>query len=140
MVRLARSRLLSPGAIPPLVAGTVLAYLIHTAAWISYQVQGGRSWPRWLELTYVTGLVVWVTAFIVTLLVRSRLRRASNQPVLGDERTSAVLMRAHQAALVVVVLAQVPFFVVAIPAPALAQLTVTTAVVALFSSYAWLDR
>jgi hypothetical protein len=34
----------------------------------------------------------------------------------------------------------VPFFFFDVPAQALAQLTVTTAVVALFSSYAWLDR
>jgi hypothetical protein len=136
----AHRRLLSPAAIPPLVALTVVAYAIHTAAWISHQVQGTGMWPRWLELIYITGLVVWVTGFTVTLWVRSRLRRALIQPVLGDERTSAVFLRAHQAALVVVLLAQVPFFVISVPAQALAQLTVTTAIVALFAAYAWLDR
>jgi len=132
--------LTSPGAITGLVATAVLAYAVHTAAWISHQLNGGTAWPRWLELTYVATLVVWVTAFVLALFARSRLRKAAGRPILGDERTAAVFMRAHQVALVVVLLAQVPFFVVPIPAQALAQLTVTTAIVVLFAAYAWLDR
>ena len=130
----------SPAVITGLVATAVLAYAVHTAAWISHQLDGGTAWPRWLELTYLTTLVVWVTAFVLALLVRSRLRKAAGRPILGDERTATVFMRAHQVALVVVLLAQVPFFVVPIPTQALAQLTVTTAVVVLFAAYAWLDR
>jgi hypothetical protein len=37
-------------------------------------------------------------------------------------------------------LAQIPFFYLAVPAQVLAQITVTTAVTALFASFAWLDR
>ena len=135
-----RSLVISPRSITPLIVVTVVGYAIHTAAWISHQVRGGGNWPRWLELVYLIAMLVWVTAFVLTLVARSRLRRAGNRPVLADERTAAVMMRAHQTALVVVLIAQVPFFVVPVPAQALAQLTVTTAIVALFSSYAWLDR
>ena len=130
----------SPVAVTGLVATAVAAYAVHTAAWISHQLSGATAWPRWLELTYLTTLLVWVTAFVLALVARSRLRRAAGRPILGDERTAAVFLRAHQVAMVIVLVMQVPFFVVPIPAPALAQLTVTTAVVALFAVYAWLDR
>ena len=96
--------------------------------------------PRWLELTYLITLFVWVTAFVLAKVARLRLRKAEGRPILGDERTAAMFMRAHQVALLVVLLIQVPFFVVPIPTPALAQLTVTTAIVVLFATYAWLDR
>jgi hypothetical protein len=132
--------LTSPRAVTGLVATAVLAYAVHTATWVFHQLDGGTPWPRGLELTYLTTLLVWVTAFVLALVARSRIRRAAGRPILGDERTAAVFMQAHQVALLVVVLAQVPFFVVTIPTPALAQLTVTTAVVVLFAAYAWLDR
>ena len=135
-----RFLLFSPAAITPLVAVTVTAYAIHTAAWIAFQARGGAAWPRWLELTHLTALLVWVTAFGLTLVAHARARKAFDRRVLGDERTATLLLRAHQVALVVVMLAQVPFFLIAIPTPALAQLTVTTAVVVLYSAYAWLDR
>lgn len=135
-----RLALTSPAAVTGLVATAVIAYAVHTAAWISHQIGGAAAWPRWLELTYLTTLLVWVTAFALALYARSQLRRAAGRPALGDERTAAVLMRAHQVALVAVLLTQVPFFVVSIPTPALAQLTVTTAIVVLFAAYAWLDR
>lgn len=140
MTSQARPTLISPGAVIGLVGTSVVAYAIHTASWIAHQIDGGTAWPRWLELTYLTTLLVWVTAFALALFARSRLRKEAGRPVLGDERTASVFMRAHQVALVVVLLTQVPFFVVHIPTQALAQLTVTTAVVALFAAYAWLDR
>ena len=135
-----RLLLMSPAAVTGSVATAVVAYAVHTAAWIAHQISGAAAWPRWLELTYLATLLVWVGAFALALFTRSRLRKAAGRPILGDERTAAVYMRAHQVALLVVVLTQVPFFVVSIPTQALAQLTVTTAIVALFAAYAWLDR
>lgn len=135
-----RLSLTSPAAITGLVATAVVAYAVHAAAWIAHQIGGAAEWPRWLELTYLTALLVWLLAFALALYARSRLRMAAGRPILGDERTAAVFMRAHQVALLVVVLTQVPFFVVSIPTQALAQLTVTTAIVVLFATYAWLDR
>ena len=132
--------LTSPAALTALVATAVLAYAVHAAAWITHQIGGAEDWPRWLELTYLTALLVWVGAFALALYARSRLRKAAGRPILGDERTAAVFLRAHQVSLLVVVLTQVPFFVVTIPTQALAQLTVTTAIVVLFAAYAWLDR
>jgi hypothetical protein len=130
----------SPAALTGLVATAVVAYAVHTAAWITHQIGGAAAWPRWLELTYLITLFVWVGAFGLALYTRSRLRKAAGRPILGDERTHALYLRAHQVALLVVVLMQVPFFVVTIPTQALAQLTVTTALVVLFAAYAWLDR
>ncbi len=130
----------SPSLVPGLVATAAVAYAVHTAAWILHQLEGGATWPRWLELTYPSTLVVWVGALLLTRVIRSRLRKAAGRAVLGDERTAVLFTRAHQVALVVVVLVQIPFFVLSIPAQALAQLTITTAIVALFVAYTWLDR
>jgi hypothetical protein len=122
-----------------LVAVTVVAYAVLTISWIVHEVNGG-AWARWLELTYLVGLIVWLGGFALTLVVRKWLRQAEPRTVIGDERTGALFLRAHQLSLVTVVLAQVPFFFIAVPAQVLAQFTVTTAVVSLFAMYAWLDR
>ena len=131
--------LVTPAAVIGLVAITVIAYAIHTTSWIVHEIQGG-VWPRPLELTYVVTLIVWISALGLTHVARRRLRRVSPSVVVGDERTGTLFLQAHQLALVVVVLAQIPFFFIDVPARVLAQLTVTTGVVALFASYAWLDR
>jgi hypothetical protein len=133
------NRILTPAGLAASIALTVTAYAVHTLSWVAHEIQGG-AWPRWLELTYLGGLVVWVSGFLLTLLARSRMRRASRSRPVGDERTDALFIRAHQIALVVVLLAQAPFFFLTVPVQVLAQLTVTTGVVALFGSYAWLDR
>jgi uncharacterized membrane protein len=121
------------------IAVTVLAYAIYTFSWIAHEIQGG-AWVRWLELTYLVALIVWVTGFALVFVVRRRLRQDAPRTIIGDERTGQLFMRAHQVALIVVVLAQIPFFFLAIPTQVLAQFTIATAVIALFASYAWLDR
>jgi hypothetical protein len=121
-----------------LIATTVIAYAVQSVSWVVHEVRGG-AWARWLELTYLTALVVWLGSFLVVLLVRKRLSRRSREP-LSDERTAELFLRAHRVALIVVLLAQIPFFFVQVPANVVAQVTATTAVVALFASYAWLDR
>jgi hypothetical protein len=135
-----RTALASPSALTGLIATAVVAYAIHSSSWIAHQIDGGTAWPRWLELLYLATFVVWVAAFVLALVAKSQLRRTTPRPIVDDERTAAVFMRAHQAALVVVVLAQVPFFFITVPAHVLAQLTVTTSVVVLFATYAWMDR
>ena len=132
-------RIVTPSALVGIIAITVVAYAVHTTSWIVHEIQGG-GWARSLELTYLAALIVWVTGFILTLVARSHLRRASPRAIIGDERSGALFLRAHQLALVVVVVAQIPFFFVVVPTHVLAQLTVTTAVVSLFAGYAWLDR
>jgi len=129
--------ILSPATLVGLVVITVVAYLVHTMSWILHEIQGG-AWHPWLEMAYLAGFIVWVSGFVLLLVGRRVLRRTP--AILGDERTSLLFLRAHQVSLIVVLCAQVPFFFFDVPARALAQLTVTTAVVALFSSYAWLDR
>ncbi len=132
-------RLFGPSMLIGIIAITVVAYAIHTASWIAHEVQGG-DWVRWIELIYVVTLIVWVIGFALALGAWKHLRRTSRRATVGDERTNLLLLRAHQQALVVVLLAQIPFFFLEVPAHALAQLTVTTAVVSLFGSYVWLDR
>jgi hypothetical protein len=121
------------------IAITVIAYAIHTVSWIVHELQGGE-WVRWLELTYLIALIAWLGGFAVVFIVRRRLRRSVPRATISDERTNLIFLRAHQVAVVTVMLAQIPFFYLAVPAQVLAQITVTTAVTALFASFAWLDR
>lgn len=133
------NRLFGPSMLIGIIATTVIAYAIHTTSWIAHEVQGG-DWVRWIELTYVATLIIWVTGFALALMAWKHLRKTSPRANVGDERTNLLLLRAHQQALVIVLLAQIPFFFFEVPAHVLAQLTVTTAVVSLFGSYVWLDR
>lgn len=114
----------------------IAAFATHNVAWIAHELGGADAWPRALELVYLISLMVWVPAFLLVLYGK----RALRSQVLEDERSSALFARAHMAALVIVIVAQIPFFFVAVPSHVLAQVTVTTAIVALFGAYAWLDR
>jgi hypothetical protein len=121
-------------------AVALVAYLIHTGAWIAHELSGAAVWPRTLEAVYLVSLLLWVPGLLATLWMKRAIRRDSPEIVLGDERSAALFARAHMVALVVVLLVQLPFFVVEIPSRVLAQVTVTTCVIALFGTYAWLDR
>jgi hypothetical protein len=121
-------------------AVSLVAYLIHNGAWIAHELSGAAAWPRALERVYLVSLVLWVPGLLATLWMKRASRRQSPGIVLRDERSDAQFARAHMIALVIVLLVQLPFFVVDIPSRVLAQVTVTTCVIALFGTYAWLER
>ena len=120
-----------------LTAVAVIAYAAHSTAWIARQMAGGTTWPPLLETTYVSALVLWIGALSAIHLGRAHRRRTVPTAVLQDERTRFQFMEAHRTALVIVLLAQVPFFLLDVPTRALAQFTVTTSIVALAVAYAW---
>jgi hypothetical protein len=123
-----------------LTAVALVAYAAHSAAWIGREINGGTTWPPLLESAYVGALVLWIGALLVIQVGRLHRRRTVPAAVLQDERTRLQFIEAHRTALVVVLLAQVPFFVLDVPTRVLAQFTVTTSVVALAAAYAWHDR
>jgi hypothetical protein len=117
-------------------------YVVHTAALVTYELMGAQDWPRVLELIYLVSLLIWVPAFTLALWGRAQARREVPGVIGGEARTNLLFARAHAVALVVVLVLQLPFifFGLDIPAKALAQITVTTCVMALFGAYAWLNR
>lgn len=130
------SRLIS--FFPVLVGFTVVAYLVYTGSWVVHNVRGG-AWSGWLERIYLAAFVAWVICLAATLWAKRRIKSDAYRGV-ADERTAELMLRAHRIALVVILLIQLPFFFFTVPSAAMAQFTVTTGVVALFVSYAWLDR
>lgn len=118
----------------------VVAYAAHSVAWMGHEIAGGSAWPRALEIAYVSTLMLWVGALIVMHVGRAHRRRTVPAVVLQDERTRLHFVEAHRTALVVIVMAQLPFFLLDVPTRVLAQFTVTTSVVALAAAYAWHDR
>jgi hypothetical protein len=129
----------TPAILSALTVTAIAAYGLHSVAWIAHEVEGG-PWRRWLELVYLVTLFVWVPAFVTALFGKARLQKSTPRVVVEDERTGIVFAQAHQVALVVVLCMQIPFFFITVPTNVLAQVTVTTCVVALFASYAWFDR
>ena len=123
---------------PALVGITVVAYLIYTGSWVVHNVRGGE-WSGWLERIYLAAFFAWVICLAATLWAKRRIKADAYRGV-ADERTAELMLRAHRIALVVILFVQIPFFFIAVPSAAMAQITVTTGVVALFVSYAWLDR
>jgi hypothetical protein len=134
-----RSTIFTPAILSALTATAIVAYAVHSTAWIAHEVEGG-PWRRWLELIYLVSLFVWMPAFVIALFGKARLQKTTPPIVIEDERTGIVFAHAHQVALVIVLCVQIPFFFITVPTNVLAQLTVTTCVVALFASYAWFDR
>ena len=134
-----RSTVFTPAILSALTATAILAYAVHSTAWMVHEIEGG-PWRRWLELIYLISLVVWVPAFVIALFGKARVQKTTPRVVVEDERTGIVFAQAHQVALVIVLCMQIPFFFIEVPTNVLAQLTVTTCVVALFASYAWFDR
>jgi hypothetical protein len=122
-----------------LIGVTLVAYATHTICWVVHEIQGG-AWVRWLELTYLVAMFVWVAGFISSLVLYRHLRRNPARMPISDERTNHLFLRAHQIALFTVLGVQLPFFLVTVPTNVLAQITVTSAVLSLFASYAWMDR
>jgi hypothetical protein len=134
-----RSTIFTPAILSALTATAIVAYAVHSTAWIAHEVEGG-PWRRWLELIYLVSLFVWMPAFVIALFGKARLQKTTPCVIVDDERTGIVFAQAHQVALVIVLCVQIPFFFITVPTNVLAQLTVTTCVVALFASYAWFDR
>ena len=130
----------TPSTHVALIAVAVIAYAAHSAAWIAHQIAGGITWRPWLETTYVSALVLWIGALSAVHVGRAYRRRTAPTAVLQDERTHMHFMEAHRTALVIVTLAQVPFFLLDVPTRVLAQFTVTTSIVALAVAYAWHSR
>lgn len=130
----------TPSTHVALTAVAVLAYAAHSAAWIAHQAAGGTTWPPSLETAYVGALVIGLGALAAMHSGRAHRRRTAAAGVLQDERTHLQFLTAHRTALVIVLLAQVPFFLLDVPARVLAQFTVTTSIVALAVAYAWHSR
>jgi hypothetical protein len=130
-----------PAHLTAAAATAIVGFTVHAAALIAHEVMGDLAWPRWLELVYLVSLFVWVPAGAAVLWIKARLKHASVDVILDDERSQALFTQAHVVAVLVVLIMQLPFVVgVDVPAKALALLTVTTCVVTLFATYAWLDR
>jgi len=127
----------SASALIPLIAITLVAYATHTVCWVVHEIQGG---PRWLELTYQIAHFVSGAGLVSSLVLYRRLRRSPTEMPLSDERTSQIMLRAHKVALVTVMGVQLPFFFITVPTNVLAQVTISTAVLSLYASYAWMDR
>ncbi|HWH00506.1 MAG TPA: hypothetical protein VNV66_14545 [Pilimelia sp.] len=100
---------------------------------------GGTDWPRWLELTYVSAVVVAAAALLLAGWARTRARRSG--AVLVDERVTLTHLRATGAALVGALGVQLPFFFrVEVPSVAQAQFTVGAALIAYGAARLWLNR
>ena len=131
----------TPAHLTAAAATAILGFTVHAGALIVHEVLGDPVWPRWPELAYLVSLFVWVPAGAVVLWIKARLKHTSTDVVLDDERSQALFTQAHVVAVLIVLVLQLPFIVgVDVPARALALLTVTTCVITLFTTYAWLDR
>ncbi|MDI6104092.1 hypothetical protein QLQ12_36425 [Actinoplanes sp. NEAU-A12] len=102
-------------------------------------VRQAPGWPRWLELTYLVGVLLAVPALLVAYWAKSRLKQLG--AVLDDEQTAATHTRSMAAALVGVLCVQLPFFFhVEIASVAQAKFTVAAALVTYGAARLWLNR
>ena len=97
------------------------------------------GWPRWLELTYLTGILLAVPALLLAGWAGSRLRKLG--AVLDDERTRATHTRAMATALVGVLAAQLPFFFhIETASVAQGKFTVAAALLTYGAARLWFNR
>lgn len=97
------------------------------------------GWPRWLELTYLLGVLLAAPALLAAGWAKTRLKKLG--AVLADERTEATHTRAMAAALTGVLCVQVPFFFrVETASVAQAQFTVAAALLTYGAARLWLNR
>ncbi len=103
-----------------------------------HDVQGG-PWPRWLDVLNAAAIVTAAVALLVAGWARLRLRRL--QVITEDERTAQTHLRSCGAALVGVLVAQLPFlFHVEVPSVAHAKFTAAAALAAYGATRLWLNR
>ena len=97
------------------------------------------GWPRWLELIYLTGVLLAVPALLIAGWAKTRLTKAG--AVLADERTEATHVRSMAAALVGVLSVQLPFFFhVETASVAHAKFTVAAALLTYGAARLWFNR
>lgn len=97
------------------------------------------GWPRWLELTYLAGVLLAVPALLVAGWAKTRLTKLG--AVLDDERTEATHTRAMSIALVGVLAVQLPFFFrVETASVAHAKFTVAAALLTYGAARLWFNR
>ena len=119
------------------VWGAASAIVLITKAANDVRAQPG--WPRGLELAYLLGVVVAVSALLVAGWAKARLRRL--RAVLEDERTVATHVRSMATALVAVLGVQLPFFFhVETPSVAQAKFTIAAALLTYGAARLWFNR
>ncbi|HEX8629638.1 MAG TPA: hypothetical protein VF755_15840 [Catenuloplanes sp.] len=97
------------------------------------------GWPRWLELTYLVGVLLAVPALLLAGWAKSRLKKLG--AVLEDERTEATHTRSMATALVGVLAVQLPFFFrVETASVAQAKFTVAAALLTYGAARLWFNR
>jgi hypothetical protein len=123
-------------------AATVVWGMTGAAALVAkgvHDARAGGAWPRWLELVYVSAVIVAVAALAAAGWAGWRARRVG--AVIDDERTAATRLRSTAAALSGALAVQLPFFFRAeVPSIAQAQFTVAGALAAYGAARLWLDR
>lgn len=115
------------------------AAAVNLAATGANDARQAAGWPGWLELVYLSSLLLAVPALAMAGWAKVRLKRLG--AVVEDERTADTHRRSLAAALVGVLVVQLPFFFrVETPSVAQAKFTVAAALVTYGAARLWFNR
>lgn len=98
-----------------------------------------NGWPGWLELVYLSSLLLAVPALGAAVWAKARLKRLGT--VVEDERTEHAHLSSMATALLGALAVQLPFFFhVETPSVAQAKFTVAAALVTYGAARLWFNR